>query len=103
MVEELSEMYKQELAGKRLVYDGAGSLFTLGPLPQNILEFSVVPEGKRSKTKSFISNVFDADLTLYCVCFIVFVKAAVLEAVGARTGMIRRGRSSCLVSEHSKW
>ncbi|XP_057808769.1 protein argonaute 4B-like [Salvia miltiorrhiza] len=44
VVEELSgsEMYKQELSGKTLVYDGVGSLFTLGPLPQNNLQFSVV-------------------------------------------------------------
>lgn len=46
VVEELSKVYKRELAGKTLVYDGAGSLFTLGPLPQNNLEFSVVMERK---------------------------------------------------------
>ncbi|KAH6808549.1 hypothetical protein C2S51_000305 [Perilla frutescens var. frutescens] len=42
VVEELSEVYKQELAGKMLVYDGVGSIFTLGPLQQNNLELSVV-------------------------------------------------------------
>ncbi|KAG6402000.1 hypothetical protein SASPL_138868 [Salvia splendens] len=56
VVEELSEMYKQELAGKRLVYDGAGSLFTLGPLPQNILEFSVVTEGKSFRKGSSVGG-----------------------------------------------
>lgn len=47
VVEQLSEVYKLELAGKPLVYDGVGSLFTLGPLPQNNLEFSVVMDRKR--------------------------------------------------------
>lgn len=36
VVEEIPEM----LNGKALVYDGDQSLFTLGPLPQDILEFS---------------------------------------------------------------
>ncbi|KAL1542008.1 protein argonaute 4A-like [Salvia divinorum] len=56
VVEELSEMYKQELAGKRLVYDGVGSLFTLGPLPQNVLEFSVVMEGKSIRKGSSVGG-----------------------------------------------
>lgn len=44
--EKLSEVYKRELAGKTLVYDGSRSLFTLGPLPQNNLELTVVMERK---------------------------------------------------------
>ncbi|KAL7138848.1 hypothetical protein ABFS83_09G009600 [Erythranthe nasuta] len=42
LVDKLSEVYKSELAGKSLVYDGDRSLFALGPLPQNNLEFSIV-------------------------------------------------------------
>lgn len=37
----VKEILKPMLDGKALVYDGDQSLFTLGPLPQNILEFSV--------------------------------------------------------------
>ncbi|KAK4489003.1 hypothetical protein RD792_004794 [Penstemon davidsonii] len=42
VIEKLEETYKSGLAGKQLVYDGAKSLFTSGPLPRNILEFSVI-------------------------------------------------------------
>ncbi|KAL8458016.1 hypothetical protein ACS0TY_035769 [Phlomoides rotata] len=41
VVEELSKMFKPLLDGKVHVYDGDHNLCTLGPLPQNILEFSV--------------------------------------------------------------
>ncbi|KAL6583710.1 hypothetical protein OROMI_002999 [Orobanche minor] len=42
VIEKLCETYKSELDEKTLVHDGDRSVFTLGPLPQNDLEFSVV-------------------------------------------------------------
>ncbi|KAG5560790.1 hypothetical protein RHGRI_003965 [Rhododendron griersonianum] len=36
--------YDTELAGKDFAYDGVKSLFTLGPLPRNKLEFTIVLE-----------------------------------------------------------
>ncbi|KAL6559349.1 hypothetical protein OROGR_004466 [Orobanche gracilis] len=42
VIEKLCETYKSELDGKTLVYDGDRSVFTLGRLPQNNLQFSVV-------------------------------------------------------------
>ncbi|GER48831.1 argonaute family protein [Striga asiatica] len=39
---QVYETYKTELAGKRFAYDGEKSLFSVGPLPHNKLEFTVV-------------------------------------------------------------
>lgn len=40
----MQETYDNELAGKNFAYDGEKSLFTVGPLPRNKLEFTVVLE-----------------------------------------------------------
>ncbi|PIA48666.1 hypothetical protein AQUCO_01400920v1 [Aquilegia coerulea] len=44
VVDKLQETYESELDGKKFAYDGEKTLFTLGPLPQNKLEFMVVLE-----------------------------------------------------------
>ncbi|KAL5722545.1 Protein argonaute 4B [Ranunculus cassubicifolius] len=44
VIEKLQETYDTELAGKDFAYDGEKSLFTVGPLPQNKLEFTVILE-----------------------------------------------------------
>ncbi|KAL6527982.1 Protein argonaute 4B [Orobanche hederae] len=42
ILDQVYETYNSELAGKRFAYDGENSLFSVGPLPQNKLEFTVV-------------------------------------------------------------
>ncbi|KAL1552931.1 Protein argonaute 4A [Salvia divinorum] len=42
ILDKLYETYVVELEGKRFAYDGEKSLFTIGPLPQNKLEFTVI-------------------------------------------------------------
>ncbi|GFP87837.1 protein argonaute 4a [Phtheirospermum japonicum] len=42
ILDQVYETYKTELASKRFAYDGEKSLFTVGPLPQNKLEFTVI-------------------------------------------------------------
>lgn len=42
ILEKLHETYVVELDGKKFAYDGEKSLFTIGPLPQNKLEFTVI-------------------------------------------------------------
>ncbi|KAK4279249.1 hypothetical protein QN277_016979 [Acacia crassicarpa] len=44
IIDRVQETYDSELAGKDFAYDGEKSLFTVGPLPRNKLEFTVVLE-----------------------------------------------------------
>ncbi|XP_038901423.1 protein argonaute 4-like [Benincasa hispida] len=44
VIDKVHETYNSELAGKDFAYDGEKSLFTVGPLPRNKLEFTVVLE-----------------------------------------------------------
>ena len=44
VIDRVHETYDTELAGKDFAYDGEKSLFTVGPLPRNKLEFTVVIE-----------------------------------------------------------
>ncbi|PKI73285.1 protein argonaute 4-like isoform X2 [Punica granatum] len=44
VIDRVQETYSTELAGKDFAYDGEKSLFTIGALPQNKLEFTVVLE-----------------------------------------------------------
>ncbi|KAL6515147.1 Protein argonaute-4 [Orobanche hederae] len=42
ILDKVQQTYESELDGKDFAYDGEKSLFTIGPLPQNKLEFDVV-------------------------------------------------------------
>ncbi|KAF2290338.1 hypothetical protein GH714_011246 [Hevea brasiliensis] len=44
VIDRVQETYDSELDGKHFAYDGEKSLFTVGPLPRNKLEFTVVLE-----------------------------------------------------------
>lgn len=44
MIDRVQETYKSELDSKDFAYDGEKSLFTVGSLPRNKLEFTVVLE-----------------------------------------------------------
>ena len=55
VIDRVQETYDTELAGKDFAYDGEKSLFTVGPLPRNKLEFTVVLE-------DVISNRYMHDL-----------------------------------------
>ena len=44
MIDRVHETYKSDLDGKDFTYDGERSLFTVGFLPRNKLEFTVVLE-----------------------------------------------------------
>ena len=44
VIDRLYLTYSSELAGKKFAYDGEKSLYTVGPLPQNNFEFTVVVE-----------------------------------------------------------
>lgn len=42
VIDKVHETYRSDLADKDFAYDGEKSLFTVGPLPRNKLEFTVV-------------------------------------------------------------
>ncbi|KAI4308285.1 hypothetical protein L6164_031375 [Bauhinia variegata] len=44
VIDKVQETYDSELNGKPFAYDGEKSLFTIGPLPRNKLEFTVLLE-----------------------------------------------------------
>lgn len=48
VLDRLRETYDTELAGKDFAYDGEKTLFTLGPLPNNKNEFTVVLDDIKS-------------------------------------------------------
>ncbi|XVF21051.1 hypothetical protein REPUB_Repub12eG0057000 [Reevesia pubescens] len=52
LVDKLYQTYYSELNGKRFAYDGEKSLYTVGPLPQNKFEFTVVLEESFAKRES---------------------------------------------------
>ncbi|KAF9605295.1 hypothetical protein IFM89_015911, partial [Coptis chinensis] len=52
VIDKLHETYDTELGGKHFAYDGEKSLFTLGSLPQNKLEFTVVLEDSGSSKRT---------------------------------------------------
>ena len=48
VIDRVQDTYDTELAGKDFAYDGEKSLFTVGALPRNKLEFTVVLEDVQS-------------------------------------------------------
>ncbi|XP_048137588.1 protein argonaute 16-like [Rhodamnia argentea] len=52
LIDKLYQTYSSELAGKKFAYDGENTLYTVGPLPQNKLEFTVVLEDSFAKRES---------------------------------------------------
>lgn len=55
LLDRLYQTYSSELAGKRFAYDGEKSLYTVGPLPQNKFEFTVILEESRAKQYVYLS------------------------------------------------
>lgn len=49
IIEKLYETYSSEFSGKMFAYDGEKSLYTVGPLPENKSEFTVLLEGSFAK------------------------------------------------------
>lgn len=55
VLDQVHETYKSELDGKEFAYDGEKSLFTVGALPRNKLEFTVVLDNVNSNR--YIVNI----------------------------------------------
>ncbi|MCL7024164.1 hypothetical protein MKW94_029661, partial [Papaver nudicaule] len=56
VIDRVKETYDSELSGKHFAYDGEKSLFTVGPLPSNKLEFTVVLEEASSNRTAANGN-----------------------------------------------
>ncbi|KAH1217448.1 Protein argonaute 16 [Glycine max] len=70
VIDRLYQTYSSELGGKRFVYDGGKTLYTVGPLPLNKYEFKVLLEKsftKRMKVKNDDNNSRGqtVDITVY--------------------------------------
>lgn len=55
LMDKLYQTYSAELANKKFAYDGEKCLYSIGPLPQNKLEFTVVLEGSYAKRYAHVS------------------------------------------------
>lgn len=53
VIDKLLQTYCSELDGKDFAYDGEKCLFTVGPLPQNNFEFTVILEETSSRYMHF--------------------------------------------------
>ncbi|VFQ91173.1 unnamed protein product [Cuscuta campestris] len=71
VINKLYQTHSSEFSGKRFAYDGDKSLYTVGPLPQNTMAYTVIVEeatpkpdesGKRSKC-SLQSKTFIVEIT----------------------------------------
>lgn len=49
IIDKLYQTYSSELGGKRFAYDGEKALYTVGPLPRNKQDFTVVLEESMAK------------------------------------------------------
>lgn len=49
LIDRLYQTYSSDLGGKRFAYDGGKTLYTVGPLPHEKLEFTVVLEESLAK------------------------------------------------------
>lgn len=49
VMDKVLQTYSSELARKEFAYDGEKCLFTVGPLPQNNFEFTVILEETSSR------------------------------------------------------
>lgn len=63
MLDKLDQTYKSELAERSFAYDGVKSFYTVGPLPNNNLEFVVVLD--HVSMKRLHSVVFLASTGIY--------------------------------------
>ena len=48
--------YESEMGGKGFAYDGEKTLFTVGPMPMNKLEFTVILENLSSNRYTILNN-----------------------------------------------
>ncbi|XP_050206927.1 protein argonaute 16 [Mercurialis annua] len=56
IIDRLYQTYSSELGSKRFAYDGEKTLYTVGPLPQHKLEFTVVLEESFAKQENCSPN-----------------------------------------------
>lgn len=71
VLDKVHETYASELSGKYFAYDGEKSLFTIGSLPQNKLEFTVILE-ELSSSRRYIYSLrkqFTAFCSFHCVFY----------------------------------
>lgn len=87
VIDRVKETYDAELGGKDFAYDGEKSLFTVGSLPLNKMEFSVVLEETPSNRLNFtfqfgICSCFNAPEPVYKIFLTCFIsETMILQAL----------------------
>lgn len=84
LIDRLYQTYSLELGSKKFAYDGEKALYTVGPLPQNKFEFTVVLEDSYAKqyvllffcrswfeSSFLLSLIFAFQPALYSSCVLV--------------------------------
>ena len=102
LIDRLYQTYSSEFAGKRFAYDGEKSLYTVGPLPQNKSEFTVVLEESFAKQYVILPQtslvfLFLCVSALHCIPFRVVVKVGALVVVRALLQLL--SDQSALISQ----
>lgn len=86
LLDRLYQTYASDLGGKRFAYDGEKTLYTVGPLPQNRFEFTVVLE------ESFAKRYFYLSVSYCYVCkfalSIVLVLNFIVLHASVRMGLL---------------
>lgn len=68
VIDKLYQTYSSELAEKRFAYDGEKCLYTVGPLPKNKVEFTVILEDSTAKRWLHYQNS-----CCFCLIFFIFL------------------------------
>lgn len=73
VLDRVRDTYESELGGKEFAYDGEKSLFTVGSLPRNKLEFTVVLEDVTSSRCVWYHLFQFFTVVLLSLCFLHLV------------------------------
>lgn len=97
LIDRLYQTYSSEFAGKRFAYDGEKSLYTVGPLPQNKSEFTVVLE--ESFAKQYVILPQTSLVFLYVLWFCITLHSL---SCGSESGSPGGGESPPAAVKRSK-
>ncbi|CAH9111873.1 unnamed protein product [Cuscuta epithymum] len=76
VIDKLYQAYSSEFSGKRFAYDGEKCLYTVGPLPQNNMKYTVVLEEATAKHRCLDESVKRSKCSFQPKTFIVEITYA---------------------------
>lgn len=105
VIDRLYQTYSSELGGKRFVYDGGKTLYTVGPLPLNKYEFKVLLEKSFTKWYVLCMTVLFASCFIFPLKLIVPTLAVVPRVLVLMEAFMRKlkGQNIHFSQRHSWW